>query len=267
MRSRFVRFLVFGLLVSSARGQTAGLDAQRLFEKGMDALTGVGVSHSEPDALDNFHRSADLAYSPAQVVMGYFCETGTIVPADPAQAAEWYRKAAKQGDRLGGWLLGRLYFTGSGVPKDLDQAEAALQKSAMLGDPFGQYLLGMVKLERNDYVSAAPWLRRAAMQGLPQAQQQLGETLKQGKTGTVDKLEAYVWLLVSFDAGNQSAAASATQLEAELGTVQSEKGRKKARDLEQTVSRAVVSRGCSGWNGEFAPIPTPPPPDIQRFCR
>jgi hypothetical protein len=40
----------------------------------------------------------------------------------------------------------------------------------------------------------------------------------------------------------------------------------KARDLEQVVIRAVTSRGCSGWTGEFDEFPTPPPPQLQRFC-
>src|SRR5438132_5747301 len=85
--------------------------------------------------------------------------------------ADWYRKAARQDDRLADWLLGRLYYSGSGVPRDLSAAEPWLQKSANQGDPFGQYLLGLIRLERNDYPKAADWFRKAAMQGLPQAQQ------------------------------------------------------------------------------------------------
>jgi len=46
-----------------------------------------------------------------------------------------------------------------------------------------------------------------------------------------------------------------------------DEAKSKARELEQTSSRAVVSRGCSGWLGEFNLVPTPPPPNIQRSCR
>ncbi len=128
-------------------------------------------------------------------------------------------------------------------------------------------MLGLIRLERNDYPGAADWFRKAAMQGLPLAQAQLGSLLKDGRAGTADKFEAYVWLLVSFDAGNQTVSADLASLEAALGSNQVEGAKNKARDLEQTVSRTVVSRGCTGWAGEFDPVPTPPTPDIQRFCR
>jgi len=267
MPSRFAKFVLISLLSGSAFAQTLGLDAPRLFDRGMDALTGVGQSRSDQLALDNIHRAADLAYAPAEVVMGYFYETGTVVAADPSQAAEWYRKASKQGDKVGSWLLGRLYFTGSGVPRDLDQAEAALIKAAGQNDPYGQYLLGMVKLSRNDYVGAATWFRRAANQGIPQAQQQYGELLKDGKTGTADKSEAFLWLSISFDAGNQSAGPSLAELQGQLGATEVEKVKNKARDLEQVVTRAAIARGCTGWQGELDVVPAPPTPDISRFCR
>ena len=230
----------------------------------MNNLIGVGMGRNDLNAVDYLRRSAELGYPPAQVVLGYFYDTGTVVPQDSQHAADWYQKAARH--RLANWLLGQLYFTGNGIPRDLDAAEPWLQKGAK-GDPFGEHLLGLIKLERNDYPKAAEWFRKAALQGLPQAQQQLGQLLKQGQGGTTDKFEAYVWLLVSFDAGNQTVAADLGALEGELGSNRVEQAKSKARDLQQTASRAVVSRGCSGWPGEFNPVPTPPPPDIQRFCR
>jgi TPR repeat protein len=127
--------------------------------------------------------------------------------------------------------------------------------------------LGQIRLERNDYPKAAEWFRKAAMQGLPQAQAQLGELLKDGRGVTADKFEAYVWLLVSFDAGNQTVAGDLAALEGNLGSNRVEEAKSNARDLEQTVGRSVVSRGCTGWAGEFDLVPTPPTPEIQRFCR
>jgi TPR repeat protein len=246
---------------------TLAMNAPRLFERGLNALTSFGASHSEADALDYFHRSADLGYAPAQVVLGYFYDTGTIATQDRAQAAEWYKKAAQQDDALGAWLLGRLIYSGNGQLRDLNEASRWLEKAAAHDNPYGEYLLGQIRLERSDYVKAAELFRKASMQGLPQAQQQLGSLLKQGQGVKQDKLEAYVWLLMSFDAGNQAAAADARQLEGDLATTQIEQAKNKARDLEQTVTRAVVAHGCAGWPGEFNGIPAPPPPDIQSFCR
>jgi TPR repeat protein len=271
MRRRPAVLLVLGfaLLSTSAFTQTTtlGTDAPRIFEKGMNALSGVGVSTSDLNAVDYFRRSAELGYAPAQVVLGSFYDTGSHVPQDSGAAADWYKKAAKQDDRVGDWLLGRLYYTGNGIPRDLAAAETWLQKAASQGDPYGQYLLGMVKLERNDYVNGALWFRKAAMQGMPQAQQQLGELLKDGKGVDADKPQAYVWLLVSYDAGNHTTGAALQVLEAALSTSQVAEAKTKARELEQTVTRAAVARGCTGWPGEFGAVPAPPPPDIQNFCR
>jgi TPR repeat protein len=269
VRNRFPFSLFICLLLTlPAFAQTAslGLNAPQLYEKGMRSLMGVGVSRNDQNAVDYFRRSAELGYAPAQVVLGYFYDTGLVVPQDSGQAADWYKKAARQDDRLADWLLGRLYYSGNGIPQDLNAAESWLQKGANQGDPFGQYLLGQVRLERNDYSKAAGWFRKAALQGLPQAQAQLGELLKQGQGVTEDKFEGYVWLLVSFDAGNQNVAPELAALEGELGSTRVDEAKDKARDLEQTVSRAVVSRGCD-WPGSFDTVPTPPPPDVQRFCR
>jgi tetratricopeptide (TPR) repeat protein len=260
--------LSFLLISSSANSQTTlGLNATQLFQKGMNAITGSTTSRNDLNALDYFRRSAELGYAPAQVVMGYFYDTGSIVAAEPEQAVTWYKKAAAQDDSLGDWLLGRLYLVGSSVPRDLNQAANACQKAADQGDPFGQYLLGAIKLERNEYAKAADWFRKAALQGLPQAQQQLGLLLKRGQGVSTDKFEAYVWLLVSFDTGNQSVVNDLQELEGQLGSTQLEQAKTKARELEQTVNRSVMAHGCTGWSGEFSPVPTPPPVDVQRFCR
>jgi len=261
-------FFLCLLLALPALAQSAslGVNAPQLYEKGMSSLMGVSISRNALNAVDYLRRSAELGYAPAQVVLGYFYDTGSLVPQDSGQAADLYKKAARQDDRLADWLLGRLYYTGNGIPRDLNAAESWLQRAASQGDPFGQYLLGQVRLERNDYSKAAGWFRKAALQGLPQAQAQLGELFKQGQGVTEDRFEACVWLLVSFDTGNQTVAPDLAALEGELGSNRVDEARYKARDLEQTVSRAVVSRGCD-WPGAFDPVPTPPPPDIQRFCR
>jgi TPR repeat protein len=250
-----------------AQSATPGPSPAQLYEKGMNALTGTGVSRSDLNATEYLRRSSELGYAPAQVALGYFYETGNVMPREPQEAARWYEKAAQQDDVLGEWLLGRIIFTGQATTRDLNQAEDWLRKAASHDDPFGEYLLGMTRLERNDYTRAAEWFRKAAQQGLPQAQQQLGQLLKEGKGVAIDKFESYVWLLVSFDAGNSAVADNLRELEADLGSTQTELAKTKARELEKSVSRAVVARGCTGWAGEFDAIPAPPPPDLQRFCR
>ena len=268
------RFIVIALVFSlsvmlRAQQATTGTNSnpRALFEKGLNALVGTGTSRSDQIAFDSIHRSADLGYAPAQDAMGYFFETGTLTAPDPQQGVTWYRKAAEQGDRLGEWLLGRDYFVGNGAARDLASAERWLRQAADQGDPFAQYLLGSIRQERNDYSGAAEWFRKGADQGLPQAQKRLGLLLKQGQGVAENKFEAYVWLLLSFEAGNRTVADDLKQLEAELGSNQVEQAKAQARGRQQSVSRTVVARGCTGWSGEFGETPSPPPVDLQRFCR
>ena len=61
---------------------------ERLFEIGMNALTGVGESYNEQTALEYIRRSAEVSYAPAVVMLGSLYETGRLVLGDPAQAAD-----------------------------------------------------------------------------------------------------------------------------------------------------------------------------------
>ena len=229
-------------------------------------MLGSAASRNDITALDSFHRSAELGYVPAQVVLGYLYETGRIVTPDPIQAFDWYKRAAGQDDPLAEWLVGYMIYTGAVPPRDLNEASLWFQKAAAHNDPFGQYFLGRVKLDRKDYAGAASWLQKAALQGLPQAQQQLGLLLQQGRGVPEDKLGAYVWLLLSSEA--QGSAGNELQtLEADLGSNQVEQAKSKARELQAVYTRRTVAHGCTGWAGELQLIPAPPPPDIQRFCR
>jgi hypothetical protein len=278
--------LLATLMAQQPKGPLGAESAAALYEKGMNALMGTGISHHDVQALDYIRRSAQAGYGPAQVALGYFEETGSLTAREPQEAAQDYRKAALHGDRLAQWVLGRLYYTGDAAPiRDLNEAEKWLKQAASQGDPFGAHVLGVVRLERQDYPSAAKWFRAAAEQGLPQAQQQLGLLLKDGRGVPADKFEAYVWLLLSLEEGGrgehrETAARTAAvggapadigdvlnRLEADLGTAQTEQAKSRVRELQASVSRAVTAHGCTGWPGEFDAIPATPPPDLHKFCR
>src|SRR5271157_3911513 len=119
--------LVLVLLVPNAptHAQSArGIDASELFEKGMNALRGSSATQSTPNAIDYFRRSAELGFAPAQVVLGYFYDTGFGVTAGAREALEWYKKAAQQDDPLGQWLVGRTIYAGKVAPRDLNEAQS-----------------------------------------------------------------------------------------------------------------------------------------------
>src|ERR1700684_1185764 len=154
MRNRRYAILIVWLSLAFARGNaqsvSPGQNAPELFEKGMNALQGSSATRSIPNAVEFFRRSAELGFAPAQVVLGYFYDTGHAVTADPRQALDLSKKAGQQDDSLAQWLVGRIIYAGSVPPQDLNEAQKWLEKSSAHGDPFAAYLLGKIALERSD---------------------------------------------------------------------------------------------------------------------
>jgi TPR repeat protein len=256
------------VLIASALAMAQSESPDALYERGMDAITGVGTSRNDLLGIDYFKRSSDLGYGPAQIALAYYYEMGTVITGNQGQPSlDLYKKAAQQGDPLASWLLGRRYFVGNGVPRDLDVARKWLKLAADQSNAFGAYYLGRLMADR-DYTKAPALYKVAADQGLPQAQYFYGKALKDGRGIAQDRFTAYVWLTISVDAGYSAAAPDLNELHSGGYLTLEEIGqaRSKARDLEQVVIRAVTARGCSGWDGEFAEFPTPPPPNLQRFC-
>ena len=56
--------------------------------------------------------------------LGVLYADGDGVPKDPGQAAQWYLKAAEQGNAVAQNNLGVLYADGDGVPRDAVRAYA-----------------------------------------------------------------------------------------------------------------------------------------------
>jgi TPR repeat protein len=261
-----ILLLVCSVTISLAAQEpkVASNSGRELYERAMNALTGVPPSRNDITGIDLLRRSAEIGFSPAQTALGFINEDGVLVPRNFQEAASWYRKAALQGDRLAAWSLGRLYFVGS-IPGSRRDGERWLTQAANAGDPFGAYLLAL-SIDELDHAAATKYLRQAAVQGLPFAQYKLALALRDGIGTPVNKTEAYVWFLLSLQAGVQNAAVAVQALEGELGTTKTEQGKSRARELQNTLTRSANAHSCTGWNGELSEIPTPPPLDIQRFC-
>ena len=257
-------FVVLACLFAGAQNPSP----EQLYERGMDAISGAGPSRNDIEAFEYFRRSAGLGYVPAQVALGYFFETGTLTAGSQSQAVDWYRKAANQGDVLAEWMLGRSYFAGGTIGQDWDAAQKWLKLAADQNNPFAAYYLARIMAER-DYQKAPALYKVAADQGLTAAQYYYAKALKDGRGIALDRFNAYVWLVVALDGGYSVAQRDLAELEGGgfLSTAQISDAKRKARQLEQTVIRAVNARGCTGWAGELDEYPTPPPPKLQRFCR
>jgi TPR repeat protein len=254
------------LVVCSAMALAQSTSPEALYERGVDAITGVGSSRNDALGVENFRHSAELGYGPGQIALAYYYETGSFLTRDPAQALDLYRKAAQQGDPLAGWLAGRLYFL-AGPLHNADAARKWLKQAADQKNAFGAYYLGRLMADQ-DYTKAPALYKIAADQGLPQAQYFYAKALRDGRGIPQDRLSAYIWYTIAADAGNTAAGSDLNALDrgSFFSMDQISAAKAQAKDLEQVVIRAVTARGCSGWDGEFDEFPTPPPPALQRFC-
>lgn len=111
----------------------------------------------------------------AQFNLGQAYKLGRGVPADPAVAIDYYRKAAAQGHQPAeanlGWVL---FQTGK-----RQEALPILQRAAGRGDPHSQYLLGVAYFNGDvvprDQARSYRLMTSAAASGLPQARDALIE--------------------------------------------------------------------------------------------
>ena len=68
-----------------------------------------------------------------------------------------------------------------------------------------QLMIGLRDLAKNDAANAAPWLERAATEGVPVAQYRLGTLFASGRGVPADKAKAFHWYLAAAQAGNRKA--------------------------------------------------------------
>ena len=82
-------------------------------------------------------KAAQQGYAPAQTRLGDILDKAE----EDADAVEWYRKAAAQGNAAGEYGLGQMYAKGEGVGKDLVQARFFNLRAAEKGHLFAVELM------------------------------------------------------------------------------------------------------------------------------
>jgi uncharacterized protein len=110
---------------------------------------------------------ADQGDRAAQTFLGHLATV--VIPPDYAAAANWYSKAAEQGDAIAQERLGFQYANGLGVTQDLAAAASWYRKAADQGYATAQASLGLMYIFGNgvpqDYVTAYMWFNLAAAKG------------------------------------------------------------------------------------------------------
>jgi TPR repeat protein len=113
------------------------------------------------------------------------------IQADYKAAADWYRKAAEQGNIAAEIRLGDLYRDGRGVARDMAQATAWYRKAADAGDAGAQGTLGLLYSVgmgvQQDYVEAYYWLSLASAVAGPNQQRYVTNRQSVGEHITTDQ--------------------------------------------------------------------------------
>ncbi len=89
----------------------------------------------DAEALNWLRLSAGQGNARAEARLGLVYYTGRLVPQDFAEAAKWYRMAADAGDRDGELRLARMYREGKGVPVDLEEARKWAEAASHAAPP------------------------------------------------------------------------------------------------------------------------------------
>ena len=93
-------------------------DPRAQYAMGVLYENGFGVAKDLPLAADWYRKAAEQGNSDAQFNLGAMNEHGVGIPVDYAEAARWYRPAAEAGDIDALSNLGVLYQNGQGVKQD-----------------------------------------------------------------------------------------------------------------------------------------------------
>ena len=127
-----------------------------------------------------------------------------------------------------------MYDDGVGVPQDHATAVSWFGRAAVQGNPEAQYNLGASFDEgqgvQQDYAAAASWYRMAAEQGYASAQTNLGIKYAKGQGVPQDFAAAHMWFNLAAASGQKNALKYRDKLAAVMTPAQLAEAQKLARE-------------------------------------
>ncbi|MEK6423156.1 MAG: tetratricopeptide repeat protein [Burkholderia gladioli] len=149
-------------------GATAASVRQARFELGKARFFGNGgVTRDYGRALALLRPAAEAGDAPAAYYVGLIYRSGYGVPADPAEAARWFARAAGQQLPAAQFMLANAYRDGAGVPRDEARALALYRSAAEHELPEAvqtlamAYRTGELGVKRDEDAYHAQWLEAA----------------------------------------------------------------------------------------------------------
>lgn len=189
-----------------------------------------------------YRRAADQGLAAAEAKLGACYAAGSGVPQSDVQAVKWYRRAASHGDIQAAASLGYFYQFGEGIPRDDTEAAHWYGVAAKGGDPLSQSTLADFFTTGTGVTrsekDAARWRRRAAEQGDPESQYALARAYYEGSGVARDPVGSYFWATVAIGQFPENRAAREPTLRL-LAAL--------ARDLTQNQMEEA-SRRAAQWH-------------------
>ena len=179
------------------------LDAERQTFLGTCYFFGTGIEKDYSKAIDLFWRNAQNSYSVAQYYLGICFYNGFGCVPDAEQAIRWLYRAAEQDVPVAKHELGKIYY------KLKDEDNLAKQIDHLL--PYTPSRNGIfITMSQSECVEeilseAVNWFRKAAEQGLAEAQYYLGMCYENGEGIKKDLTEALKWYHQAAEQGYEEA--------------------------------------------------------------
>ncbi|QQV78174.1 SPOR domain-containing protein [Sphingomonas aliaeris] len=159
---------------------------------------------------------------------------------DYRTAIDEWRPAAIAGDPQAQFNLAQAYKLGRGVQTDMSLAESWYRKAAVQGLPQAEVNYGLALFDRGDRDAALPWLEKAVACGEPRAQLVLGTMLFNGDGVTRDYPRAYALILRSSAADIAKASQVLSQMDQYIPQEDRRAGMLLARQYEADSRRTEL---------------------------
>jgi cell division septation protein DedD len=243
-------FLVLFLLICSA--------ARADFEQDLS------VTANNPQALRELYARAAAGNADSQLHMGNLFIKGQVVEQDYAEAAKWYRLAARQGVAQAQFNLGMIYDAGLGIAKNQTEAAGWYRAAAEQGLAIAQLNLGVAYADGDGVskseIEAVRWFRLAAIQGEAQAQFNLAVLYAKGEGVMPDFIEAYRWSKLAKGHGHEMAKALLRDLTRQMSTEQIVAANKLI-DAGFSREKVMSMAGAAAFDHDAPAIPETSVPD------
>ena len=160
---------------------------------------------------------------------------------DFARAVKEWRGPALKGDPDAQFNLAQAYKLGRGVPADLAQAEQWYAKAAAQGHPQAVTNYGLALFQNGRRQEAVKWLEQASSRGEARAQFVLGTMLFNGDAVSKDWVRAYALMTRASSSGLPQASQTLAQMDRYVSLQDRQRGLELARTLEAQAARAPVT--------------------------